>query len=437
MPANLLQFVSILFFASVLTGSAKIYAQNGAESGSPGTPAPAKVAPVESNRGAATGTPSGGDISGQVRQVGGGVSAPVAIHTVNPQFSDEARQKKIGGIVIVSLVVDEQGVPQNVHVLRGVGMGLDEKAVEAAKQYKFKPAMDGDKPVAAAVNLRLNFQISKNNDAAEAAHAAEIAKQPTAPYESDPHFIAALAEAEKMSATGQLTFAIDAYKKANKIAGGRCAECLRLRITAEMKKGSYKDAAGTAAELATIAGTPVEKSNAEALRGQALYVQGGEKPKPAQLQATDEALKAAIADDPKNVTARYVEGMVLARMGQMDAARQQFEECLAGLSPNDPSYIRAKHFAANPAMSYAKMAPAFTVTALDGSKFTLDEMGGRVVLVDFWATWCGPCNEELPHMKKIAKEFAGQPLVIISVSWDSDSTKWKDFIAKNEMTWVQ
>ena len=40
-------------------------------------------------------------------------------------------------------------------------------------------------------------------------------------------------------------------------------------------------------------------------------------------------------------------------------------------------------------------------------------------------------------MKKIAKEFAGQPLVIISVSWDSDSTKWKDFIAKNEMTWVQ
>jgi thiol-disulfide isomerase/thioredoxin len=83
------------------------------------------------------------------------------------------------------------------------------------------------------------------------------------------------------------------------------------------------------------------------------------------------------------------------------------------------------------------MAPAFTVTALDGSKFALDEMGGRVVLIDFWATWCGPCNEELPHMKKIAKEFAGQPLVIISISWDSDPEKWKAFIAKNEMSWVQ
>jgi thiol-disulfide isomerase/thioredoxin len=83
------------------------------------------------------------------------------------------------------------------------------------------------------------------------------------------------------------------------------------------------------------------------------------------------------------------------------------------------------------------MAPAFTVTALDGSRFNLDEMGGRIVLIDFWATWCGPCREELPHMKKIAQEFANEPLVIISVSWDSDEAKWKDFIQKNEMTWVQ
>ena len=64
-------------------------------------------------------------------------------------------------------------------------------------------------------------------------------------------------------------------------------------------------------------------------------------------------------------------------------------------------------------------------------------MGGRVVLIDFWATWCGPCNAALPEVKKIAKEFAGDPLVIISVSWDSDDAKWQQFIQKNEMTWLQ
>ena len=135
--------------------------------------------------------------------------------------------------------------------------------------------------------------------------------------------------------------------------------------------------------------------------------------------------------------AHYLDGQVLARLNRMDAASAEFKECLSCMKPNDPIYARAQHFAEHPELSMAKMAPAFTVTALDGSKFNLDEMGGRVVLIDFWATWCGPCNAELPHVKKIAKEFAGQPLVIISVSWDNDETKWKNFISKNEMTWVQ
>jgi thiol-disulfide isomerase/thioredoxin len=265
---------------------------------------------------------------------------------------------------------------------------------------------------------------------------APAAKAPP-PYASDPRYIAAMADAKKSTGKGEQIFAIDAYKKANKIAAGKCADCLEQIISLQMKMGSYKDAAATAAELTAISESPIDKSFAERLRGQALYAQAGEKPKPAQLQAADEAFKAAVADYQKNVPARFLDATVLARMGQIDAAREQFEVCVAQASPKDPAYLRAKHFAENPAMSYAKQAPAFTVTALDGSKFTLDEMGGRVVLIDFWATWCGPCNEELPHMKKIAKEFAGQPLVIISVSWDSDAAKWKNFIAKNEMGWVQ
>ena len=99
--------------------------------------------------------------------------------------------------------------------------------------------------------------------------------------------------------------------------------------------------------------------------------------------------------------------------------------------------VRAKHFADDPSLSLHKMAPAFEVTALDGSKFNLDNMGGRVVLVDFWATWCGPCNEELPNVKKMAKEFANEPFTIISISWDADEKTWKDFINKHEMTWLQ
>ncbi len=59
------------------------------------------------------------------------------------------------------------------------------------------------------------------------------------------------------------------------------------------------------------------------------------------------------------------------------------------------------------------------------------------MLIDFWATWCGPCREALPHIRDIAQKFAGQPLVVMSISLETDDAKWRDFVAKNEMTWIQ
>jgi thiol-disulfide isomerase/thioredoxin len=267
---------------------------------------------------------------------------------------------------------------------------------------------------------------------------ATLQAQSPADYKSNPKFISAMAQAKQESRnTHEYAFAIDSYKKACKIAEQKDETCLNELFTLQMKTGLFKDAVVTASALEAIAANPTDKSYAETKRGHALFFEAGDKNKTDLLNASDAAFKAAIADYSKNGAAHYLDGQVLARLNQMDAARQEFKTCLACVPNTDPSYLRAQHFADDPALSTHKMAPPFTVTALDGSKFNLDAMGGRVVLIDFWATWCGPCNEELPHMKKIAKEFAGQPLVIISVSWDSDETKWKDFINKNEMTWVQ
>ena len=88
----------------------------------------------------------GGNTGGGVYRVGGGVSAPVPIFTPEAEFSDEARRAKYQGVCLISLIVDAQGNPQNPRVVRPLGMGLDEKALEAVRKYKFKPAMkDGER----------------------------------------------------------------------------------------------------------------------------------------------------------------------------------------------------------------------------------------------------------------------------------------------------
>jgi TonB family protein len=113
-----------------------------------------------SGNGIGYGPGSGWNTGGGLAQVGGRVSGPVPLFQPEAEFSDEARRAKYQGVCLVGLIVDAQGNPQNVHIVRALGMGLDEKAMEAVRKYKFKPAMrDGRTPVAVPVNIEVNFRL--------------------------------------------------------------------------------------------------------------------------------------------------------------------------------------------------------------------------------------------------------------------------------------
>jgi TonB family protein len=113
-----------------------------------------------SGNGIGYGPGSGWNTGGGLAQVGGRVSAPVPLFQPEAEFSDEARRAKYQGVCLVGLIVDAQGNPQNVHIVRALGMGLDEKAMEAVRKYKFKPAMrDGKTPVPVYVNVEVNFRL--------------------------------------------------------------------------------------------------------------------------------------------------------------------------------------------------------------------------------------------------------------------------------------
>ena len=113
-----------------------------------------------SGNGNGYGPGTGGGAGGGLYHVGGGVSAPVPLNSVEAEFSDEARRAKYQGVCLISLIVDAQGNPQNPRVVRALGMGLDEKALEAVKKYKFKPAMkEGRTPVPVMITVEVNFRL--------------------------------------------------------------------------------------------------------------------------------------------------------------------------------------------------------------------------------------------------------------------------------------
>jgi periplasmic protein TonB len=110
-------------------------------------------------RGIGSGPGGGGGYGGGLMSVGGGVSAPVLIHSVEPEFTEEARAANFQGDVAIQLIVDSQGNPEDVHVTRHLGMGLEEKAVAAVRQYKFRPAMYQGHPVPVQIVVDVAFRL--------------------------------------------------------------------------------------------------------------------------------------------------------------------------------------------------------------------------------------------------------------------------------------
>jgi TonB family protein len=93
------------------------------------------------------------------RVIDGGVTAPALLFKVEPEYSEEARKAKVQGTVLLAIEVDRSGRAQNVRVVRSLGVGLDEKAIEAVRKWKFKPGYRAGKPVTVGATIEVNFRL--------------------------------------------------------------------------------------------------------------------------------------------------------------------------------------------------------------------------------------------------------------------------------------
>ncbi len=101
----------------------------------------------------------GGGVGGGVYQIGGEVSTPVPIYKIEPEYSEEARKAKYSGTVLLSIIIDADGNTRDIHVVRPLGLGLDQKAIEAVSKWRFRPAMRNGRPVAVQAQIEVSFRL--------------------------------------------------------------------------------------------------------------------------------------------------------------------------------------------------------------------------------------------------------------------------------------
>jgi TonB family protein len=114
---------------------------------------------VGKGKGPGVGPGEGGGIGGGVYRPGAGVTPPRVVYDPEPEFSEEARKAKYQGVCVLQVTVDATGRPTNIQIVNSLGMGLDEKAIEKVKTWRFEPGMKDGHPVAVAINLEVDFHL--------------------------------------------------------------------------------------------------------------------------------------------------------------------------------------------------------------------------------------------------------------------------------------
>ena len=199
--------------------------------------------------------------------------------------------------------------------------------------------------------------------------------------------------------------AFENFKKADKQDGGHCVACQRQVIKFGMELEDWKAAEFAAQEMVAEAQGDRGLALAHYEFASVLMTEGMVRKKDEYLARAHEEIGRALAAFANFPDAIFIDGELLARLQQDQAAKARFEEFVKLQPASDPKHARALRYINRPELARAKMSPAFSVTTMDGKQVSMDELQGKVVLLDFWATWCEPCREATPHIRKVAKKF--------------------------------
>jgi len=257
-----------------------------------------------------------------------------------------------------------------------------------------------------------------------------------AQYETDT-VSQALRQGQYLESRRKYDLALDAYRWANKQARHSSSKVYLSIAALECRMGRFSDALDDAKRAEDVAaGDKALAVQARVLRAAVLTQLAG-KPRDKKLKEAETELRAALALDPDQPNLHFDLGMVLLKQGSDAEGIAELKAYAASPRITRESSEAAQRIIANPIRARAPFAPDFTFLTLEGQKMSNATLRGKVVLLDFWGTWCGPCREAVPMLRTLEKEFSGQEFVLVGISDDDDEKAVRKFTQAQQMDWAE
>jgi thiol-disulfide isomerase/thioredoxin len=258
---------------------------------------------------------------------------------------------------------------------------------------------------------------------------------PHAAQESSDAVAQALSQGDLYQSKRKYELALDAYHKADKLSHHSSAAAYLKIASIEKKVGDFSSALDDTKKAIKVAGGN-KAVTIQALQFRAgLLAQMAGKPTDKKLKEAEDELRQALALDPSNAVTHLDLGMILLRQERDAEGIPELNTYVSSPNAKPATVAETLLVIANPIRARTPFAPRFSFTTNDNKAVSNGMLRGKVVLMDFWGTWCPPCRESVPILRDLNKKYSGRPFLMVGVSSDDDEDVWKTFIQAQHMDW--
>ena len=245
----------------------------------------------------------------------------------------------------------------------------------------------------------------------------------------------AMAQGDLFESKHKYDLALDAYHKADKLARHENANCYLKLASVERKLGDFSSALDDTKKAIKVSGDDKTTAiKAHTMRAILLVRQSG-KPTDKKLREAEDDMRQAIALDSQQALSHFNLGTILMKQERDADGIAELNQSLAIPGLDQKTAAEARKFIASPIRAREPFAPDFNFVAKENEPISNATLRGKVVLLEFWGTWCPPCRESIPTVKNVKKKFASRGFELVGISSDDDEDVWRTFVESKQMDW--